>query len=111
MQAIVIHTRRYQFSDERTGEVRSGCNLTYLLEGEIDDSDERGVGFYTANVPYTVFEQIGVLPALCDLEIKTIRRKDNSGKYVPVTVPVNARVIEPIELPFESSDGTVRAVS
>ena len=93
MQALVLSCRNWEFTDEKTGEVRSGVTLQYLEDGCVENTgNNRGWFPFKLSGPSnlkSVFEQV---PAVCELDIR--RRPGRDGKAQDTLV--NATLLHPV---------------
>lgn len=97
-QICVLNARRYQMTDDKTGEVVAGVKITYIEEwsGELRQN-ESGVEVLSAIMDYSDWDKFANLPALYDAEFKmsagsrgrpTLRLI--SAKYVQPFAPFGA---------------------
>lgn len=81
-KALVIAADRYEFTDEKSGEIRKGVTVYYI--NDYRDDTDKALGFKPIKAPATpeVFEEMrkGGAPALYDLDFKT--RPGQEGKPV-----------------------------
>lgn len=66
----VLHVFRYNFADEKTGNMIRGCKVTCLPhKKDIEDKpDSRGLKPVTFAAPYQLFPEFSNLPATYDLD-------------------------------------------
>jgi hypothetical protein len=66
----VLHVFRYNFSDEKTGKLISGCKVTCLPhKKDIEDKvDSRGLKPITFPAAYQLYSDFSALPATYDLD-------------------------------------------
>ena len=67
----ILQARRYQMTDEKTGELVAGVKITYVEDwtGE-QRQNSSGVDVLSATMPYDDWERFAQLPALYDAEFK-----------------------------------------
>lgn len=89
VQAQVLNASRYDFPDEKTGEVIKGGRISYL--SDIEHTDKfTGQRVAEGRLTFELFDAVkGHLPSLCDLDISLV-----PGKGGAVTIKVNS--IKPI---------------
>ncbi len=73
MRCLVLGARRYSFKDD-DGDRVEGAKLHYLtldaIDGEDLDSDQRGEIPFEVSAPFTVFDQLGEVPAFYDVDFR-----------------------------------------
>lgn len=100
---IILSAARYDFVDDRTGKNTRGCSVQYLMTDDLKgrSKDEvKGYRIAKATMHYSMFDDLGELPAIFEAEIST----DVSSKGV-VTVSldnvahVSALRVTPVSAP------------
>lgn len=90
IQAQVLNVSRYDFPDEKTGEVIKGGRISYLSDTEHTDKFS-GQRIAEGRLSFELFDAVkGQLPALCDVDVSLV-----PGKGGAVTIKVNS--IKPVK--------------
>ncbi len=73
MRCLVLGARRYSFKSD-DGDQVEGAKLHYLtldaIEGEDAGDDQRGEIPFEVSAPFTVFDQLGEVPAYYDVDFR-----------------------------------------
>lgn len=94
MDCLVISAKKYRFTDEKTGEVKSGLHVQYL-DPLMREDTENQKGDLPLKVPAleNCFDKLTILPAYYDLDFR--QRPDAKGK--PVLTLASAKLIKEID--------------
>jgi len=95
-RALVISADRYEFTDEKTGEIRKGVTVHYI--NDYREDTDKAIGFKPIKAPATpeAFDAIakGSAPALYDLDFRT--RPGQESK--PTLMLVKAQLVRTVKL-------------
>jgi hypothetical protein len=94
--ALIISADRYEFADEKSGEIRKGITVHYI--NDYREDTDKAIGFKPIKAPATleVFEAVrkGSAPALYELDFRT--RPGQEGK--PTLTIVKADLVRTVEI-------------
>lgn len=95
-KALVISADRYEFTDEKTGEIRKGVTVNYINDYREDTEMSVGLKPTKISANAEVFDAIraGTAPALYELDFRT--RPGKEGK--PTLQLVKATLVKTIDV-------------
>jgi hypothetical protein len=93
MKLLVIFAKKYRFTDEKTGEVKSGLHVSYLdPEMREDTFQQKGDSMLKVPALETVFDKLTTIPAYYEIDFR--QRPDSKGK--PVLTMASAEFLEKV---------------
>lgn len=86
---IVLYCNSYNFTDERTGELRDGVSYRYILADNLapanNQNGSKGYSVLKGNLPLSELGSFKAVPGLYDATLD-IREKNGSTVLVPVAL-------------------------
>jgi hypothetical protein len=93
-RCLLLHARRYDFADEKTGRKVQGVKLTYLT-GDIEHTDDQmGQVPLSISAPYETWRDLGAVPGFYDVEFR--QRPGKGGK--PELKAVGLSLVQGLDL-------------
>lgn len=99
-QVLILSADKWEFTDEKTGELRKGVTLQYITDYREDSEKEMGFKPIKASVSENVFDVVkkSGAPAMYKLDVRT--RPGKEGK--PTATIVGIQFVKPVKL-FETA--------
>lgn len=95
MAYMVLATKRYNFRDNDTGNMISGCKITYCDEPTYED-DSKGMQPMTITAPLDSYKDFTHVPGLYDIEFTLKPGAKGQAQLVYKT----AKFVKKVDLPF-----------
>jgi hypothetical protein len=103
MKALIISAHRYDFADKETGRQIRSTSIYYTIEPRDKQLDTKGADPIKGSGPVELFEQIGAVPGLYDLDVEPVQRngavtlrvvgaRSLAGATAPATAPAQVAV-------------------
>lgn len=99
-RTLILNARQYRMTDDRTGELREGTSLHYILPGvEVQGDGARGPDIIKTSAPYDLYEDLEVIPGIYDVDFEPGRvvTDRNGGRNISM-VPVRAEYADEVDL-------------
>lgn len=94
---IILSARRYEFKDDKTGELVKGCSVDYVTGDLANTETQRGAFPLTITAPPDVFGQLQAVPGAYEMDFK--QRPGRNGR--PTLQLVGLRFKQSLEALFK----------